>query len=242
MATPNVSAPRSPDVGLRAGATPTCSLESGDRLSRCEFERRYHARPDIKKAELIEGVVYMPSPARYTSHAQPHAATIGWLFAYAASTPGVRVVDNATVRLDLDNEPQPDAALLIEPGAGGQVRVSDDDYIEGAPELIAEIAASRVSYDLHDKLHAYRRNGVREYLVWRTLDGAVDWFELVEGVYRLRRPDASGLLRSSVFPGLCLNVDALLRGDLAMVSQVQQRALGAPSHAKFVDRLRAAMG
>ena len=242
MATPNVSAPRSPHVGLRAGAIPTCSLESGDRLSRCEFERRYHARPDIKKAELIEGVVYMPSPARYTSHAQPHAAVIGWLFAYAVSTPGVRVVDNATVRLDLDNEPQPDAALLIEPRAGGQVRVSDDDYIEGAPELVAEIAASSVSYDLHDKLHAYRRNGVREYLVWRTLDAVIDWFELVDGVYRSRRPDASGLLHSSVFPGLCLAADAMLRGDLAAVSQAQQRALGLPGHATLVARLRAAMG
>ena len=31
-------------------------LESGDHLTRHEFERRYQARPDIKKAELIEGV------------------------------------------------------------------------------------------------------------------------------------------------------------------------------------------
>ena len=117
--------------------------------------------------------------------------------------------------------------------------MSDDDYVEGAPELVAEIAASSASYDLHDKLHAYRRNGVREYLVWRTLDRAFDWFELVDGVYRLRQPDASGVVNSAVFPGLRLAVDALLRGDLPAVVQAQQAALGEPAHAAFVERLHA---
>ena len=72
------------------------------------------------------------------------------------------------MRLDEDNEPQPDVLLRIEPDAGGQSRVSGDDYIEGAPELVVEIVASSTSVDLHDKLRAYRRNGVREYVVWRT--------------------------------------------------------------------------
>ena len=219
--------------------TPARALENGDRLTRREFERRYDARPDIKKAELIEGVVYMPSPARYRSHARPHAATITWLGTYAAATPGVRVTDNPTVRLDLDNEPQPDAALLVDPVAGGQAGLSDDDYIEGAPELIAEIAASSASYDLHDKLHAYRRNGVREYLVWRTLDRRIDWFELADGVYRPLPPDAAGLVHSRVFPGLCLTVDAMLRGDLAAVLREQQRAVGGAAHAAFAARLAA---
>ena len=212
-------------------------LENGDRLTRAEFERRYEARPDIKKAELIEGVVYMPSPTRSGSHGRPHAAAITWLGNYAASTPGVQVNDNPTVRLDLENEPQPDVVLLIDPNAGGQARVSDDDYIEGAPELVAEITASSASYDLHDKLQAYRRNGVREYVVWRTLERRIDWFELVDGAYRPLPPDKAGLVHSSVFPGLRLAVDAMQRGDLATVLRELQRGLGEAPHGAFVARL-----
>src|SRR5262245_324853 len=111
-------------------------LETGDHLSRYEFERRYHANPDIKKAELIERVVYMPSPVRFQGHSEPHSWIIGCLTVYCAGTPGVRLGDNATVRLDLDNEPQPDALLRIEPSVGGHSHISEDDYIEGAPELI----------------------------------------------------------------------------------------------------------
>jgi Uma2 family endonuclease len=145
-------------------------LESGDHLTRCEFERRYHAMPQLKKAELIEGVVYVPSPLRFTPHAEPHGNLMTWLGVYQASTPGTRMGDNPTVRLDLDNEPQPDAVLLIDETAGGQSRLSEDEYIEGAPELVAEVAASSAAYDLYEKKTVYRRNGVREYLVWQVLD------------------------------------------------------------------------
>ena len=141
-------------------------LENGDRLTRVEFERRYQAMADTKKAELIEGVVYVASPVRITKHANPHGKMITWLGVYEAATPGVMLGDNPTVRLDFDNEPQPDAILRIDQQKGGQSGISDDDYVEGAPELIVEIAASSASYDLHDKLRAYRRNGVKEYLVW----------------------------------------------------------------------------
>ena len=242
MGSVNVSSAPAPEARGPSRATPAPVLENGDRLTRAEFERRYEARPDLKKAELIEGVVRMPSPTRSAGHARPHAAALLWLGTYALATPGVQVNDNPTVRLDLDNEPQPDAALLIDPNAGGQARMSDDDYIEGAPELIVEIAASSASYDLHDKLHVYRRNGVREYLVWRTLDRRFDWFELAAGVYRPRRPDASGLVRSRAFPGLRLAVDALLRGDLPAVVEAQQRGLAEPAHAAFVRRLAARRG
>lgn len=137
-------------------------LESGDRLTRTEFERRYQAMPHLKKAELIEGVVYVVSPVRSRSHGQPHAAIMGWLFTYQVATQGVDLNDNATVRLDLDNEPQPDALLRIEEIVGGQSHLSDDDYIEGALELIVEIAASSAAKDLYDKKRGYRRNGVKE--------------------------------------------------------------------------------
>ncbi len=145
-------------------------LENGDRLTRTEFERRYRLLPEVKKAELVEGVVYMASPVRYQQHGKPHSQIITWLQVYTAATPGVEVADNTTVRLDLDNEPQPDALLRLDEGVGGRSRISEDDYLEGAPELIVEIAASTASYDLHDKFRAYRRNGVREYLVWVVLE------------------------------------------------------------------------
>ena len=217
-------------------------LESGDRLTRCEFERRYAARPDIRKAELIEGVVYVASPARATSHGGPHAAVHVLLGTYAAFTPGTLHLDNATVRLDLDNEFQPDAALLVRSESGGQSRISDDDYIEGAPELVVEVAASSASHDMHDKLNVYRRNGVREYLVWRTLDERIDGFELVDDEYRPLLADDTGVIRSKVFPGLRIDIDALLGGDVAGAIERARAGVGSPEHKAFVARLREGSG
>jgi Uma2 family endonuclease len=225
---------------LADGLVPVCAtppLEPGDRLTRDEFERRYEAMPTLKKAELIEGVVYMPSPVRVRRHGRPQARIITWLGHYEAKTPGVETADNATARLDLDNEPQPDAMLYIAPERGGQVRIGPDDYVEGAPELVAEVASSSVSFDLHTKLHVYRRNGVQEYLVWRVLDGCLDWFVLRGGQYEPLTADAQGVLRSSVFPGLWLHPDALLRGDLAGVLHTLDAGLATAEHAAFVGRL-----
>jgi len=153
-----------------SSSPPVPALVNGDRLPRREFERRYAAMPDVKKAELIEGTVYMPSPVHATAHGEPHAHIMTWLGVYAAATPGISVADNATIRLDLDNEPQPDALLRIEADCGGQSHISDDDYIAGPPELIVEIAHSSAAYDLHDKKQAYRRNQVQEYVVWQIED------------------------------------------------------------------------
>lgn len=213
-------------------------LEFGDHLTRHEFEQRYQTRPDIKKAELIEGVVYMPSPVRSKSHGEPHAQIIGWLAAYYAATPGVQLCDNATVRLDLDNEVQPDALLRLDPEAGGHSHISEDDYVEGAPELVVEVAASSVSYDLHEKRRVYRRTGVQEYVVWRVYDRQVDWFQLIQDEYAPLTPDESGVIRSQVFPGLRLAVPALLEGNLATVLAELQKGLGTAEHVAFVERLR----
>jgi len=215
-------------------------LANGDRLTRQEFERRYRAMPHVKKAELIDGVVYMPSPVHFNSHGRPHSAMIGWLITYAAATPHVSVGDNATVRLDLDNEPQPDALLRIDADCGGQSRISEDDYIEGPPELIAEIAHSSAAYDLHDKKQVYRRNGVQEYIVWQIEDERVDWFVLEDGAYLSLPSDERGPLSSHTFPGLVLNATALLDGDMATVLTDVQQHLGADDHQAFVEQLRAA--
>ena len=212
-------------------------LANGDRLTRDEFERRCEAMPHVKKAELIEGTVYMPSPVHFEAHGQPQSAIVGWLFTYAAATPHVSVGDNATVRLDLDNEPQPDALLRIDADGGGQSRISDDDYIEGPPELIVEIAHSSAAYDLHDKKQVYRRSGVQEYVVWQIEDERVDWFMLEEGTYLSLSADAEGRLASRVFPGLVLNVEALLSKDFSAVLSTVQAQIGSDVHQAFVKRL-----
>jgi len=140
-----------------------------------------------------------------------------------------------TVRMDPENEPQPDACLRI--ATGGQSWLTADDYLEGAPELLVEIAASSVSKDLHDKKRVYGRNRVQEYLVWRVLDRQVDWFFWREGDYELLPPDADGIYRSQVFPGLWLDATALLRGDLAHLVTVLQQGLNSPEHTAFIQSL-----
>jgi Uma2 family endonuclease len=226
--------PSRPEPRAASAARPL-PLEAGDHLTRAEFERRYEACPDLKKAELVEGVVYVPSPVRLDVHAAPHGLISAWLCVYEGRTPGVVMGDNATVRLDLDNEPQPDALLRIV--RGGQSRLSEDGYVEGAPEAVVEITASTASYDLHAKLRAYRRNGVREYVVWRVRDEALDWLVLEAGAYVPLPPAIDGTLRSRVFPGLWLDPPALLRRDIPRVLAVLEEGLKSPEHAAFVDLL-----
>jgi len=211
-------------------------LEAGDRLTRDEFERRYHKLPHFKKAELIEGIVYMPSPLRAKAHGKPQGHLATWLGNYEAETPGVEMFDNSTVRLDLDNEPQPDLTLIIMPEKGGQTRFSDDDYIEGAPELVVEIVGSSRAYDLHQKKGAYRRNGVREYLAWITDEQRVIWWRLLKGEYQEIVPDAEGILRSGIFPGLWLDSKALLRGELKAVLTVLRNGIESAEHRAFLTK------
>ncbi|MFQ5343253.1 MAG: Uma2 family endonuclease [Anaerolineae bacterium] len=214
-------------------------LNTGDHLTRAEFERRYLAHPEIKKAELVEGVVYAPTPVRYQQHGNPHFDVITWLGVYRAVTPGVLGGDNATLLLDLENEPQPDALLRLEPEVGGRSHVTEDDYLEGTPELIVEVAASSAAYDLHVKRRVYARSGVQEYLAVQVYEQRIDWFVLREGVYEPLAPDENGVLRSEVFPGLWLQPAAFWAGDLAAMLAVLQEGLASPDHAAFVARLQA---
>lgn len=212
-------------------------LEPGDRLTRAEFERRWEAMPDLKHAELIEGVVYMAAAVRYRKHGRPNRWITRLLVTYEGRTPGVAGADNTSVRMDLDNMPQPDTLLFIEPPRSKTVTISEDDYLEGAPELIAEIASSSVSYDLGTKLNAYRRNGVPEYVVWRVLDAAFDWFVLREGEYVRQSLTDDGVIRSTMFPGLWLDSRALLAGNLEVAFETLELGLATPDHEAFVKRL-----
>lgn len=212
-------------------------LCAGDRLTRDEFERRYDAMPHLKKAELIEGMVYVASPVNLMRHGQPHGVMVFWLHCYRGATPGLICGDNSTVRLDQDNVPQPDLLLCLPERVGGQAKVLADGNLEGPPELVVEVAASSVSYDLHQKFHAYRRSGVLEYLVHRVDDAEVDWFLLERGTYRRQEIGADGTLRSRVFPGLWLDVAALLRQDESALQATVRRGCATPEHAAFAARV-----
>jgi Uma2 family endonuclease len=213
-------------------------LTNGDRLSQAEFLRRYSAMPDLHHAELIEGVVYMPSPVSHTFHGAPHFDLIAWLGQYQIHTPGVDGGDKSTLRLDDLNVPQPDAFLIVLPSHGGQVRFDADGYITGAPELVAEVAASSAAIDLNAKFAAYLRNGVREYIVWRVYDGAIDWFVSRKGRFERLLPGEAGRLESEVLPGLWLAPAALVAGDMLTVVKMAQQGIATPEHAAFVSRLQ----
>jgi Uma2 family endonuclease len=220
------------------GQQPVQPLENGDSLGAAEFLHRYEAMPDVKKAELIEGTVHMPSPVR-AEHATPDSLIQTWLGTYAARTPGTKAAVNATVRLGPKDVPQPDALLRILPECGGRMRLDPKGYFVGSPELIVEVAASSVAIDLHDKLRAYCRAGVREYLVWRTRDRQFDWFVLDRDFYRSNAHASPGVLRSPYFLGLALAVEALLNDDPAKVLDVLQNDMQTPAHAAFVAELAA---
>jgi Uma2 family endonuclease len=207
---------------VRAGSL-VPALASGDRLTRAEFERRYRLMPGVKKAELIDGVVFL-GPSVSIGHATAHSDLGTWLGLFKALTPGAAALDNGTVRLDDDNEPQPDLALTME---GGRAQVDDDGYLSGAPAIVVEVSLSSRAYDLHQKKEVYRRHGVDTYIVYQVEDQRVRWFELVDGRYVERDPDPDGVHRSTRFSGLWLDVQALARKDLAGVLATLQRGVAA---------------
>ncbi len=188
-------------------------LENGAVLSRAEFHALYLQCEDLHRVELIEGVVYLPSPISFAGHGREQTLALSWLDAYSSAHTGVEHSGPATLLLDDDNEPEPDAMLFyVTPD-----RLDERGYIVGPPELIVEIANTSVSRDLHQKKRAYERAGVLEYIVWRTADRAIDWFQLREGRYERREPGPDGIIESEVFPGLRLDVAAMLRYDRAAV-------------------------
>lgn len=210
-------------------------LEAGDRLTLREFLRRYEAMPNVNKAELVEGIVCMPSPVRI-EHASPHTILNGIFWVYWTATPGVEAGDNATVELDEGNGPQPDAYLRILPEFGGQSQTRRG-YVISAPELLAEVSGTSVGRDLHEKFNAYERNGVKEYVVWRVFDRAIDWFVRRDRRFERMEPSPDGVCRSEVFPGLWVNVAGLLAGDFPAVMTTLQAGLATAEHAEFKMRL-----
>ncbi len=219
------------------GAEP--SLTAGDHLTLKEFLRRAESAPTGQKFELIDGIVYMAPPV-HDEHSVPHAQAGCWLTQYSSYTPGVTAHIERSLNLLGHTSVQPDVCLVIAPECGGQTRVGSARLLEGSPELIFEIAASSANYDLFEKKAAYHTNRVQEYIVWRTLDCRLDWFAWTTEEFVLRSPDSQGLLKSNVFPGLWLDVRALLQERFDAVLDTARRALESPEHRQFVTQLRKA--
>ena len=180
----------------------------------------------------------MPSPVHLDKHSKPHSRIIVFLGSYVAATPGTDFGDNATVRLDLENEVQPDAFLRLLENVGGQSKIDEDDFLEGAPELVVEVAATSAAYDLYEKLRIYRRNGVQEYLVLLAYEQETRWFRLVEGEYVQMSPDKDGVIRSQVFPGLHFQPERFWIDDLVGLLQTLQAGLDSEKHQAFVAELQ----
>ena len=220
------------------GAATVPRLEQGDHLDQKTFHVRYEAMPEDAKAELIGGVVYMPAALR-RPHGRTHGLLMCWLSTYESETSGVEAYDNATTIMGKDSEPQPDACLIIHPSKGGQMRFTTDEYLEGAPEFAGEIASSTESYDLHSKKRDYERAGVGEYLVVALRQHEVFWFVNRDGKFEEKQPEADGVYRSEIFPGLWLDPQALLEIDSKRVLDILRQGLAAEEHTQFSKHLAA---
>jgi Uma2 family endonuclease len=212
-------------------------LTQGDFLSRDEFLSRWEAMPGVKRAELIRGVVYMPSPLS-REHGVTDMTIATWIGVYQSTTPGCEGMINATWLMAEEDAPQPDTSLRILPEYGGQSR-TEGRYAGGAPEFLAETCLSSTAYDLHQKLEVYQEAGVHEYLAVLMRERTVRWHRLVDGRFEVLPTPAEGIYRSAIFPGLWLDAAALLAGDLARVLAVLHQGIVSPEHGQFVDQLAA---
>lgn len=239
MSTATIQSSKKPVRAKAGGRLPVAvpRLLNGDHLTVPEFERRYEATPEIKFAELIEGIVVMPPPVS-NLHSGSHSVLVGLLQLYAWATPGVGATICASLRLDGQNEYQPDAMLRIKSGPLARSKIAPDGLLEGSPEFAAEIALSSAGYDLHEKKAVYQRSLIREYFVWQVMDAQIHWFALEDGQYAELQPRPDGVICSRVFPGFWLDVRALLAGDEKKVLRTLDKGTKSAAHRAFVERLR----
>ncbi len=218
---------------------PLPSLHNGDRMSQAEFHRRYEAYPEDVKFELIGGTVYMASPLK-RQHGTYHIELSLVLGHYKAGTPGVEAADNMTAILGEESEPQPDLMLRLLSECGGQSRYNEEDYLVGAPELIAEVAHSSRAIDMNRKRQDYLEAGVQEYLVFCVEEQELHWFHFPSR--RKLKADRNGIWKSRIFPGLWLAGPALLARDSVRLIAAVQQGLATPEHAAFAQRLAEKLG
>ena len=211
-------------------------LRHGDRMSQAEFHRIYAEMPEDFKAELIGGVVQVASPLKLP-HGTHHVKLTAVIAAFEGNSPGLQAADNTTLILAPDDEPQPDLFLRVLPEYGGQSYSTPNQYAQGAPELVAEIADSSRIIDANDKLPRYRLAGVIEYLLVDLHEQRVRWFDLRAGDEIAA--DAQGVFHSRIFPGLWLHGPALFAGNYQLLMATVHQGLATPEHAAFVQHLAA---
>lgn len=215
-------------------------LRDGDRMDAAEFVRRWEALPEPRpRAELLDGKVHFNTMSiSEARHAVPQSDMIYLLMTYMLATPGTRACAPASLRLGWRNMPEPDAYLRVLETHGGLSHRAEDGFVDGPAELVVEVAAATVARDTGLKFGIYRRNGVLEYLVWRTEGGVLDWYVRREDRFDPLPPADDGVFRSEAFPGLWVDGEALRRGDLPAAVRTLQQGLASPEHAAFVERLR----
>jgi len=212
-------------------------LENGDHLDQPTFHARYEAMPEDYHAQLIGGIVYMASPQKLP-HSKGQQMLSHWLGEYTLATPGTDAIANNTQILGPESEPEPDGCLFILPERGGQVFIDEDEYLNGAPELVAEVSWSTESIDLNQKKLDYQKAGVREYVVLALRMQQVFWFVRQRGKYKEVSLPADGIFRSRVFPGLRLDAEAMLGNDRRRVLSALKQGLASPEHAAFLAKLQ----
>jgi Uma2 family endonuclease len=210
-------------------------LVHGQHLDQPTFHQRYEAMPEGTWAELVGGVVHMPSPVR-NEHRGHDDDVSYWYGHYKRFTKGLRSGKNSTVTLDVIGETQPDGHLRIPQELGGQTRI-ERGFIVGAPELVIELARSSRYYDLNEKKADYERARVREYLVIELDPDRIQWFIRRADHFEDLPAGPDGIYRSEVFPGLWLDPKALYAEDLDRLIEVLEQGLATPEHADFVTRL-----
>ena len=213
-------------------------LKAGMRLEAPEFHLRYSRMPDLHKAELIEGIVHMPSPTNL-KHNLGHASLTQWIAHYATYTPDTFAGANGSVLLNLDNEVQPDAVMCYWPGGPAAILAdSEDDILRKAPQLAIEVSVSSRVRDRVKKFRVYQAAGIQEYIIWSVKEKTVEWFRLVDGEYLAFAPDPNGILKSIVFPGLWLDVHALVAGNMMQVITILNQGIAGKEHREFVKKLK----
>lgn len=222
---------------VQSAAVALPPLESGDHLSQKEFHSRYEMMPEDATAELIGGIVYMQSALK-RSHGRFHNLLMHWMGSYENYTWGVEAYDNTTTIMGDKSEPQPDGCLIISPERGGQMRFTEDDYLQGAPELIGEIASSSESIDMHGKKRDYELAGVKEYVVVALRAKKIHWFVNRGGAFIEVSCHGDGCYHSEAFPGLWLDTVAFLTLDRQQLLTALGVGLATEEHAQFVAKLR----
>jgi Uma2 family endonuclease len=212
-------------------------LQPGERLDQRAFHARYEAMPEGTWAELVDGVVVMPSPLR-NDHGRYDDLVSFWVVSYRRFTKGLSSGKNSTVILDYGSEVQPDGHLKIRSELGGQTRI-EDGYIVGAPELVIEISRSSRVFDLGPKKAIYERAGVWEYIVAELDPDRLHWFVRSGDRFSELDADPDGIYRSRMFPGLWLDADAFYAEDLDQIAEVLEQGVATPEHSEFAAKLAA---